>query len=323
MFTTGAVTEKNYTDSKAGKKGEFHHTFGFVIVEIKDKDTFFIRHVTATKNGDFCDLIYKITDEGVSFIEGISAAILGDIHCGQMCKKTHEAQKKWLSAVKPKHTVLHDVFDGYSINHHEEDDPIRQYEKHTLGTDNLLEEISNMLLWLDTMKEYNCIIPSANHNDFVDRWIKRVNWKYHIKNAKEYMEYAQVLMSGKAKEGIISYLINQKFGKKIKTLGRNDLFPVKGCELANHGDKGPNGSRGSAQSYRKLNVKMINGHSHTPSRLDGCITVGTTSILRQRYIIGPSSHLPCDAWIHEDGKAQQLIYFDGEFTTIKFNGFTC
>ena len=36
MLTTGAVTLKNYTDSKAGKKGEFHHILGFTIVEIKD-----------------------------------------------------------------------------------------------------------------------------------------------------------------------------------------------------------------------------------------------------------------------------------------------
>ena len=36
MMTTGSCTVKNYTDSKAGKKGEFHHTLGFVIIEIKD-----------------------------------------------------------------------------------------------------------------------------------------------------------------------------------------------------------------------------------------------------------------------------------------------
>jgi hypothetical protein len=47
MVTTGAVTLSNYTDSKSGKKGEFHHTLGFVVVEIKDDDTFFIRPVTA------------------------------------------------------------------------------------------------------------------------------------------------------------------------------------------------------------------------------------------------------------------------------------
>jgi transposase len=34
MLTTGSVTMQNYTDSKSGKVGEFHHTFGFVVVEI-------------------------------------------------------------------------------------------------------------------------------------------------------------------------------------------------------------------------------------------------------------------------------------------------
>jgi len=32
MLTTGACTLPNYTDSKTGKKGDFHHTYGFVIV---------------------------------------------------------------------------------------------------------------------------------------------------------------------------------------------------------------------------------------------------------------------------------------------------
>ena len=56
MLTTGACTIKNYTDSKSGKKGEFHHTLGFVIAEIKDDDTFFIRQVTADEEGNFMDL---------------------------------------------------------------------------------------------------------------------------------------------------------------------------------------------------------------------------------------------------------------------------
>jgi hypothetical protein len=37
----GAITKKNYTDSKSGKVGDFHHTFGFVIVEIKDDNILF------------------------------------------------------------------------------------------------------------------------------------------------------------------------------------------------------------------------------------------------------------------------------------------
>src|SRR5690606_38770251 len=31
MLSTGAVTMPNYTDTKAGRKGEFHHQMGFVV----------------------------------------------------------------------------------------------------------------------------------------------------------------------------------------------------------------------------------------------------------------------------------------------------
>ena len=58
MLTTGACTVKNYTDSKSGKKGEFHHTLGFVIVEIKDDETFFIRQVHGNPSIFFDLLLY-------------------------------------------------------------------------------------------------------------------------------------------------------------------------------------------------------------------------------------------------------------------------
>ncbi len=75
MVTTGAITQKNYTDSKSGKIGEFHHTFGFCIVEIKDKDRFFIRQVTADdKTGNFTDLYFNI--KNVVFLKVIDMSLI-------------------------------------------------------------------------------------------------------------------------------------------------------------------------------------------------------------------------------------------------------
>ena len=93
MMSTGAVTMKNYTDSKSGKKGEFHHTFGFVIVEIKNDKVFFPRQVTATSSGDFVDVIYNVTKDGIYLVDGVDAAILGDMHIGVTCPKTHAEQR--------------------------------------------------------------------------------------------------------------------------------------------------------------------------------------------------------------------------------------
>ena len=55
LTTTGAITVKNYTDSKAGKVGEFHHALAAVVVEIVGKK-FFVRHVNATYDCSFIDI---------------------------------------------------------------------------------------------------------------------------------------------------------------------------------------------------------------------------------------------------------------------------
>ncbi len=72
MVSTGAVTLMNYTDSKSGKKGEFHHTLGFCVVEIEDKETFYVRQVTADdKTGNFSDLFYRVENGKVSNLKCI------------------------------------------------------------------------------------------------------------------------------------------------------------------------------------------------------------------------------------------------------------
>ena len=317
MFTTGAVTKSNYTDSKAGKKGEFHHTLGFVVVEIKNEEKFFARQVTARASGEFTDLYFKVKEQKVSKIKQIEALILGDVHLGDEDEEVMKATKELLDKVKPNHTVIHDLFDGYSISHHHVNDPVLQYQKEVAGTNSLKKEVDNMLKWLEKMKKYNLVIVRSNHDDFVDRWVINSDWKKNIKNSMEYMEYARVLLANEAPKGLIPYIINQKF-KDIKTLGRMDSFKVKSWELGAHGDYGQNGSRGSLNQFRNLNTKIVLGHSHTPGRKDGSLSVGTSTKLRLGYNLGASTWLHSHVMIHKDGKAQHIIMIGGEFTTLKW-----
>ncbi len=316
MWTTGAVTVENYTDSKSGKKGQFHHTLGFVVVEIKDKDKFFARQVTATDNGEFTDLFYNVQEGKVKKINETSAIVLGDIHIGQLDPVVMKVSMGLLDKLKPAHTIIHDIFDGYSITHHEINNPIKQYHREIDGTNVLKKEIDEMILWVEKMKKYNLVVVRSNHDDFVDRWIMNTDWKKNIKNAREYMEYTQALMDKKAPDGIIPYIINQKY-KNVKTLGRSDSFIVQNWELGIHGDVGSGGSRGSLEQFRKLNTKIVVGHYHTPGRKDGALAVGTSTKLRVGYNQGASSWLHSHVIIHKDGKAQHINIIDGEYTTFK------
>jgi hypothetical protein len=346
MMTTGACTVPNYTDSKAGKKGEFHHTLGFTIVEIKDEEVFFSRQVTAADDGDFYDLYYRVKFKGgfkkmdmgvpgltflsdelegksvVKRIDKIESAILGDIHFGEHDQRVIDSTINTLFRnLHPKEVVLHDVFDGHSISHHDEKDPIAQYHKEVDGRNDrndLDKEIKLMLDGLEPFSKYRTIIVRSNHDDFLDRWIKRVDWRKQstMKNSLAYMKYTSLLLERKAEKGVIPFVINERYPEMI-TLGRSDSYKVHDWEVGQHGDIGASGSRGSINQFRRLNSKMIIGHSHSPSRKDGVIQVGTSTHLRVGYNIGPSGWLQSHAIVHKNGKAQHINFIRGEFTTFE------
>jgi hypothetical protein len=323
MMTTGACTVKNYTDSKSGKKGEFHHTLGFVVVEIKDSTTFFARQVTATDDGDFTDLFNRVEynedleQSEISKVTSVAAAILGDIHYGQHDERVIKKTLELFEKLQPENVILHDVFDGLSINHHESKDPFIQYQREVDGSNSLKQEVDAMLTGLEAFSKYNVSVVRSNHDDFLDRWLKSTDWRKAntLKNSLEYMEYSALLLRGDAPNGVIPYLINRKF-PQFKTLGRSDSLVVNGWELAQHGDIGSNGSRGSLVQFRKLNTKIVVGHYHSPGRKDGALAVGTSTKLRVNYNIGPSGWLQSHVIIHKDGKAQHINFIKGEFTTL-------
>jgi hypothetical protein len=324
MLTTGAITKSNYTDSKSGKVGDFHHTFGFVIVEIKDDETFFVRQVTADdKSGDFSDLYNRVSDGNVTRLDSIAAVILGDIHYGHHDQRVLDTTMGLLDILKPKHVILHDVFDGNSISHHEMKDPFVQYGKECTGTNDLGKEVDVMLDGLKAFEKFkNVVIVRSNHDDFLDRWLKNEDWKKQptYKNSKLYMRYSYMLLGQYADDpynvkGVIPTLINERYPKFI-TLGRSASYLVKNWELGQHGDIGSNGSRGSLLQFRKLNTKIIVGHYHSPGRKDGALSVGTSTHLRVGYNKGASSWLQSHIIIHQDARSQHINMIDGEYTTF-------
>jgi hypothetical protein len=261
-------------------------------------------------------LFHKVSSGKVSRIKDTSAIVLGDIHIGQLDPVVMKTSIGLLDKLKPQHTIIHDIFDGYSISHHEANNPIKQYHREVDGTNVLKKEINEMLEWIRNMQKYNLVVVRSNHDDFVDRWIQNADWKKNIKNSVEYMEYTHVLLNRQAPNGIIPYIINKHY-KNVKTLGRADSFSVQGWELGIHGDVGSGGSRGSLEQFRRLNTKIVVGHYHTPGRKDGALAVGTSTKLRVGYNNGASSWLHSHVIIHRDGKAQHVIIIDGEYTTFK------
>lgn len=314
LLSTGACTVANYTDSKSGKKGEFHHALGFIIVELDGED-FHIRQVSCDEDGNFYDLFHRVKDGKVKKNkDGCEAAILGDIHIQHNNKEATDLTFQLLDKMKPKHTMIHDIIDCESISHWDMNDPFRMMKKEEEGTDNLYKEKQDMIDWLRKYKEYNLVVVRSNHDDFFDRWLKSADWR-KTGNRKLYLEAANILANEKLAQskGVIPYYIEKEFGEKIKTLGLDDSYRVLGWELGMHGHLGASGSRGGHTQFKGINTKNVTAHVHHPHREDGHCSVGTLTHLRVNYTKGLSNWMHSNGLIYPDGKFQHIHIINGKY----------
>jgi hypothetical protein len=323
MFTTGACTKKNYTESKAGKKGEFHHSIGFAIVEIKDEETYFFRQVSANdKTGEFIDLFYYVNDGNITYETEVEACAMGDIHVAHVDKEVIDLTLNDLFVkLRPKKLFIHDIMDSESISHHNLKDPFKLHQMEMSGRNSLANEVDEMLTWLEQIKDYDVYIVKSNHDTHIDQFLASTDWRKMttFKNAIPYMEYATAMLKGEAPNGIVPYLINRKF-PKFKCLTDNCNVTVKGFLMSVHGHEGASGSRGSVQQFSRLSTKSVTAHSHSISRVGGAVSVGTSTHLRVGYNKSFSSWTQAHGIVNRLGKFQHIVFFrtkDGlEYTTL-------
>lgn len=327
MLTTGSITQKNYSDSRIGKLSSFNHQYSFCSCECDNNEIFHARQVVANEeDGSFNDLYFNVKDSKVTKNKEIEAIIFGDLHYGNHDEKVLTNTFSLLDKLKPNHVVLHDVMDTYSVSHHNQDNPYKQYALEVSGNNSLENELRNLFEGLKRFEKFkNVLIVRSNHDVHLDKFLQN-DWRKLPtgKNSLLYMELAQMLLKQYASDnviGIIPELINKKF-PKFKTLKYSDSYVIKNWEVAAHGDVGSGGARPSAATFLKLNKKIITAHTHSPKKKDGLMTVGTSTKLKLDYNSngGSSSWLNSHALVFNDGKSQ-LIHFIGknkEFTNLKY-----
>jgi len=323
MLTTGACTVRNYTDSKAGKIGEFHHTLGFCIVEI-DGDDFYVRQVTADENtGAFTDLTSYVNNGKVEKAAPIEAFIFGDIHVGDHDPECINATMDICDVLKPKVAVAHDLLNGHSVNRHEQKNPFARFSNMQTNNHTLKGEIDNVVGFTEALMERTenycreLVVVNSNHDAWIEAYLINSDWKKDIPNALSYMKYATKMLQGYSPKGIFAHIVDDEVGSdNVRTLALDESYRISSWELGVHGHEGTNGSRGNPNQFKKLSTKMITGHTHSPSRIDGVVTVGTSTHLRVGYNTGASGWLQSHAILNADGKVQQLHCINYKFTTL-------
>lgn len=326
ICTTGAITVRNYTDTKSGKKGEFHHTLGATVVRVKNNRVFHIRQLNFTNDGRLVDLNEHWTQDGMTQASA-PAVVLGDWHDFAVDplveKATFTAKNSLCNTLNPHTIVWHDALDFYSRNLHHDGNPFINLAKHRAGVDDVRAEIEKMVERVERLAGGRLsVFPYSNHPDMLRRWIHKADWKQDPKNAAFYLETALAMVESTQMRGHKSHTIDPfahwclKFAKRpdlFRFLKPNDDFRISGISIDMHGHIGPNGARGSVKSFSKLAVKSITGHGHGAEIMHGAYRVGTSSVYDQEYVGGPSSWMQTHCLIYPDtGKRSLINVINGE-----------
>ena len=333
LVTTGAITLKNYTDSKAGAKGEFHHTFGATVIEIQG-DLFHMRQINACTDGSFIDLEHEYTPRGHKKAGRPLGLILGDLHTQFIDPDSERSvfgKGGMVEVLNPRAIVFHDLYDGYSGSHWHKDRLFINYAKHHSGMNNVEGEVRRTLAkvgeWVKKGIEY--YVVDSNHNQHLVIWLQNVNPKTDYENTQFWCKImskmlAETVMGKTSAEypNPLQMLADEQLGlKNLHWLTETDKLVIADIECGLHGHKGANGARGSLQAFSTIGQKNITGHGHSPGIKHGHYRVGTNSRLDLEYAQGGlSSWLHTDCLIYANGKRTLIHKFNGQWRAVRARG---
>lgn len=308
LITTGVITRPNYYErSSRGDVAKRDHIYGAVVVEVIDNIYYNVRHIRAQKNGRFIDLGVVYNGNCRPLRATTDSLILGDLHIGDLSTDAYSACKEQIRHFRPKNLIIHDLFNGHSINPHVRNRSMERIRNWQLGKLSLREEISDVS---GILKELSSIvgrnnkvyIVRSNHDEFLDRYLNRGDWVKEPWNADIAMQLGAAMAKG---ENPLEYAIRELHGlpDNVIFLKLTDDLKKWGYQLASHGHRGNSGSRVTSATSRETahGGRSITGHTHTPEILRDTYIVGTNTYLDLPYTYGSAN-----SWMHTN-----VVIYDG------------
>jgi hypothetical protein len=309
IMTTGAITNPLYkTNFRTGRIAQHDHEYGFVVVEKENNTYFHFRHVTALKNGKFVDNGLLYDGKKKPQIIRPKALVVGDLHPYDLDKVHEKNTFDQIDTLNPENIFLHDVFNGKSISHHykgRSSQARKAFDQQGLNLERELKETAKVLNKYASKTNANIYIVASNHDEHLNRYLDEGRFigdkGNDVIGAKLYAAYLEGYNP-------LEYGLDMVGGvaDNIHFLDREDDFKIAGFQLANHGDLGANGGRGSPRSIENANGKSITGHTHGAQKIRNTYKVGTSTKLRLDYNRGYSNWTQTNAALYSIGTVQLL-----------------
>lgn len=331
-YTTGTVTMRNYIQRRLGMLADFHHCFGALLVEVTQDGDWFVRQINADSEGTFYDLDTKVENGKVTHGHRIEALTAGDVHVAEIdeaVKKATWGKGGLVDTLKPKFQIIHDVLDFHSRSHHSIKNPHLKFLRHVTKTESVREELMGVADFLqDAYRDWcKTVVVDSNHDRHIGRWLAEQDGREDPINAQVWLELQRMTYAAMAELGeqpnhlqLAVRLVNPAIEDKLGVL----FLPADGSyiickdfgggiECGLHGDRGPNGSRGSARGLSRMGRKANIGHSHSACISDGVYQSGTSSKLRLEYNVGPSNWSHAHIITYPNGKRAVITLWKGRW----------
>lgn len=321
IMSPGCINLPKYVDpnktfpTKTNFIANNDHSISALVVEIENEEYFHFRQLIPDSTGAFADLGLLFTPEQkIKKIEGV--AVLGDWHVTKTDLFLRDHTIQLLDKLNIKLWVMHDVFDGDSISHHDignEGLLARKALEGRLSLERELQAYANELFTL--AKNRQLVIVKSNHDEHLERYLSEARYIKHPYNHKLCLELSLDLLSGKNPLEEFTKRVHGEL-KQITWLKRDESYKYQGIELGAHGDRGANGAKATIRQMENSYGSVVFGHTHTPQILRSAWAVGTSTDVKPDYGTGPSSWVQTHCLIYENGSRQLINFINNKFTTL-------
>jgi len=319
LYSSGAITEKNYSDTLAGDMADFHHSLGGVIVEIRG-DRYHLREVVWDGEG-FTDLDKRYTARGISKAPSPEALVMGDVHAPHFVAdnvmQATFGPDGIVPTLDPSRLFLHDLADNRSVNPHELQNRLTRAGLAGRGEAHIEDELRGVADWLLRLPRSlrEVVVVRSNHDDFLERWLQRATPE--PQNAKLFHKLSYLMLEHFEEHGDFPIPLElgirsagPELSDAVRFLDHDGSYQIRGIELGMHGHRGPNGARGSLRNLSQIGTRSMFGHVHSPGIWQGAHAVGLSAVYRHGYNAGPSSWLQTHGLVHANGYRQLVHIID-------------
>jgi hypothetical protein len=316
MYTTGAVTQRNYIKRKVGYQAEHFHTYGALIVEVDDRGHWYARQVVHGPDGRAYDLD-RCAYKGKVTTGHRIADLCVEVHADKVDKDILELvfgkqPTSIMETLRPEGVHVHDLLDFSGRSHHTRKDPYEVYRAVLEGRWELTGELKRTadILWNKISRPWtHVVVVNSNHDRHLEIFLKTMDWRLDPVNAEMILALNLVVLQGiKAgrKVNLTDVALNLGFDK-IETNGAGTngvLFLAEdesdvilgdfngGIECGLHADRGANGAKGNLRGIAKVDRAMNVGDKHVTAIINHLYCCGFIGLLDQGYNHGLSS------WTH-------------------------